>query len=63
MPKQSSNWSSRVFEGGRKSSERKQVRVSELQRYRGSLQGWPWAYEKARPNTHKLKEMGLTIKL
>jgi len=35
-----------------------QVRVNELVEYRVSLQGWPWAYEKARPKTHKLKEKG-----
>jgi len=34
------------------------VRVNELVEGRGSLQGWPWAYEKARPKTHKLKEKG-----
>ena len=37
------------------------VRVWELGRVLGvSFMGWPWAYEKARPKTHKLKEMGLT---
>jgi len=37
--------------------------VNELQGYLGPLLGWPWAYEKVRPKTHKLKEMGLTVKL
>jgi len=38
--------------------QKEQVRVNELVECRGSLQDWPWAYEKARPKTHMLKEKG-----